>query len=799
MAGSAALPGLAAASLCLHCELPIASGAKGRFCCSGCEVVYELLRTDELQRYYRLRQGPGTRVVDLPKSDRDLSWLRESLDQTSSEGRQHLRLDLQGIHCSGCVWILEKTFEQEPGSLRIIVNPAIGSADIWFAADFPLESWVRSVERFGYRFGPDLKSKGQGSDSILMRLGICVAIAANVMLLSLALYLGLQEGRLYTIVRELTYVLASLSVIIGGPTFFRSAWAGLRNRVLHLDVPISVGILLAFAGSSWAFWSGSDRAMYLDSVSVFIALMLLGRYLQERVLRANRNQLLASDGTKGLRSKLLVKGTPKQIASRDIVEGNELLIASGDLIPVESRLISSSGKISTDWINGESSATLSQAGDRLQAGSFNAGSNALRVLATQSFNASPLEVLLRPSLETDIGAHESGLARIVSSYYVVGVLLAAAGGFVAWLWATGDAIRALEVATATLVVTCPCAFGIATPLAHEIVQSRLRKEGLYVRAGDFLDRASRVVKIVFDKTGTVTTGSMKLSGLEAIETLSAKDRQILFELCAGSTHPTSMLILEALSPYKLSLPDESQGATAVEEVAGAGVRGMVGEAEYRLGRASWAEEASSEECGDQADSVFARDGRLLASFAQHEEARPDVHEEVQSLQEEGFEVFLLSGDSKERVNELSDALGLPEDHAFAQCNPVAKQDWLREHDQGDLLFVGDGINDSLAAQTATCSGTPALDRPFMAAHCDFFLGTDRIHPIRNALRYARKLTGVVRRNLVFALAYNILAISLAWAGLMSPWLAAILMPASSILIVMTTAFSLTQRSLQWKS
>lgn len=797
IAREATMPGAVADDLCLHCDLPVGRAGRGRFCCAGCELVYDLLRTDELQRYYRLRQGPGTRVTDLPKGDRDLSWLSDEIQETPKAGQKHLRLDLQGIHCSGCVWILEKTFKQEAGAHRLIVNPAIGTADLWFDEDFPLESWVRSVERFGYRFGPALKSNNPRADSLLMRLGICVAIAFNVMLLSVALYLGLEEGRLYELVRSASYGLATVSVVVGGPTFFRSAWAGLRNRVLHLDVPISMGILLAFAGSTWAFLSGTDNAMYLDSVSVFIALMLLGRYLQERVLSANRNRLLASNGTKGLRSKLLVDGAPKQIPSEEILRGNELLIASGDLIPVESRLVSESAQISTDWINGESSATTCQRGDRLQAGSFNAGSAALQVAAAQDFSASPLEVLLRPSVHDERGAHESGLVKTISSYYVVGVLLAAAGGFLAWLLATGDLGSALEVATAVLVVTCPCAFGIATPLAHEIVQSRLRKEGLFVRAGDFLSRASKVNKVVFDKTGTVTTGSMKLQGNGDIANLAPDDRQALFELCARSTHPTSLVILDALSSYEMKLRDE--GAMEVEEIPGCGLRGQSEGAEYRLGRPNWAAPEDSSEAQQGGAALFARAGKAVAQFALDEEARPDVHEEVKTLQEEGLEVFLLSGDSDERVTKLSAELGLPEQHAFSQQSPQEKQEWLSKYDQGDLLFVGDGINDSLAAQAATCSGTPALDRPFMASHCDFYLGTDRIAPIRSALHYAKRLAQVVRRNLVFALTYNALAIALAWGGYMSPWLAAILMPASSILIVMSTTFSLSRRSLLWKS
>lgn len=790
-ADTACAPPVAVAEFCLHCDLPLGRVAVGRFCCRGCEVVHALLRSEDLQRYYRLRQGPGARVADLPSQERDLSWLGEAVTENSDTGQKRAAVDLQGIHCSGCVWIFEKTFKKQPGAHRIIVNPAMGSAELWFDENFPLEEWVRSIERFGYRFGPALKSQNRQSDGLLLRLGICIAIALNVMLLSAALYLGLQEGRLYTWVRSLSYGLASISVLVGGPVFFRSAAAGLRNRVLHLDVPISMGILLAFAGSSWAFWTGTDSAMYLDSVSVFIALMLLGRYLQERVLTANRNRLLQSDGVKGLRSKLLVGTQPEVIPSQNIERGDELLIAAGDLIAVRSRLLSKVAQISTDWINGESSAKRFTRGDQLPAGSFHAGGAALRVQAMQDFSASPLEALLRPGPGAELGAHESGIVRLISSYYVIGVLVAAAGGFLAWLLITQDATRALEVATAVLVVTCPCAFGIATPLAHEIVQSRLRKEGLYVRAGDFLHRASNVGTIVFDKTGTVTTGSMTLEDSGTAAALDDDARQALFDLCAQSTHPTSAAIFEALRPYHLKLRDDID----VREVAGKGIECRVGNEDFRLGKASWACEGDAG--GD--DTVLSRSGEPLAHFSIREQVRPDVPHEIGALREAGFEVYLLSGDTHARVQALSDELGLPSSHAIAEHDPEQKRDWLAAHDHGDMLFVGDGINDSLAARRATCSGTPALDRPYMASHCDFYLGTDRLAPIRSALLAAKKLARVIRRNLAFALAYNAIAVGLAWAGLMSPWLAAILMPASSIAIVVATTATLSPRSLAWKS
>ncbi|MCP4447437.1 MAG: HAD-IC family P-type ATPase [Myxococcales bacterium] len=775
---------------CLHCSLPIGTGQRSAFCCHGCEAVYSLLHEGELERYYALRSGPGTPVVDRPAPSRDLSWLVEAYQDDSTETQRHLRLDIQGIHCSGCVWVLEKTFSRRAGALKLMTNPALGKIELWVAPEFPLDEWLYSVERFGYRFGPSLKDSDARVDSLLLRVGISIALALNVMVLSAALYVGLEEGLLYRVFRALSYGLASLSVVVGAPIFFRSAIAGLRNRVLHLDVPISLGIALTFAGSSWAFWTGRDNALYLDSVSVFIALMLLGRYLQERVLSANRNRLLASEGTEGLRSKRLSNHGIEVIKSLEILSGDQLLVAPGDLVPVAAKLLSPQALVSTDWISGESRARQHREGGALQAGSFNAGDQAFKVEATTDFDSSPLQALLCPSSQSDAAAHETGLIRTISKYYVAAVLLAALGGFSGWLLASGSLVAALEVATAVLVVSCPCAFGIATPLAHELVQSRLRGKGLYIRNGDFMGRLNNVQSIVFDKTGTLTSGQLTLAPSAELDALTANERDVLFTLASHSNHPVSSAVCRELRPKEPTLLDH----TCVTELPGMGMECRLEGGRYRMGQHRWATDESAGE-----GTVFVCDDRILAPLSLLEEVRSDAHSEIKALSDAGYKIYLLSGDSPDRVARLAIDLGIEADNALASQTPTDKQRWLQKHDRGDMLFVGDGINDSLAAKTASCSGTPALDRPFMASNCDFYLGTSNISPIRDALSAAGTLMRVVRRNLAFAVIYNILAIALAWAGLMRPWLAAILMPSSSILIVLATTISLSPRSARWKS
>jgi Cu2+-exporting ATPase len=376
----------------------------------------------------------------------------------------------------------------------------------------------------------------------------------------------------------------------------------------------------------------------------------------------------------------------------------------------------------------------------------------------------------------------------VVRWYVALVLLAAAAGFLAWLSATGDAVRALEVATAVLVVTCPCGFGIATPLAYELAHAGLRRVGLWVRTRDLLDRAVGVRQVVFDKTGTLTDGTLRLADPRALDALAADERALLYDLSIRSTHPKSRAVARALEGQGTFRPE-----IEVTEVPGRGVEAIIAGRRARLGAPEWAAP------GAPGDLAFSIDGTLRAALRTEETLRPDARAEIERLRAAGFEVWILSGDAPERVRELAAVLGVPADHAVGGASPEAKAAWLERHDRGDALVIGDGINDSLAVERAHVSGTPAVDRPFLPSKTDFTFVTPGLWPIGLCLRIARRLGAVVRRNLRWAVAYNVLAVSLSWAGLMVPWLAAVLMPASSILILAATGKSLSTRSPAWKS
>lgn len=778
---------------CAHCQEPLPPGAE-LFCCVGCEAVHGLLAKSGLDRYYDLGGGRGHPVL---LGATDHKWLEPIMEASSPR----VMLDVQGMHCSACVWLVEKLFSRQDGSHRILVNPAIGTIELNVDKAFDLRTFVSDVESFGYRLGPAIKRENEHQSDLVWRMGVCIAIAMNTMIFGFAIYSGLASGPVYRLFHALDFGLSLLSVLIGGTVFFRSAWASLRRRILHLDLPIALGILLVFASSTVTYVTRGGASSYFDTLDVFIALMLVGRFLQERVLAKNRAMLLASDGAESVYVRRLDKaGVVELTRAPELHEGDELVIGRGDLVPVDARLLGTEpASFSLDWINGESAPRTYEPGAIVPAGAFSHGAQALHLRAQTAFDRTALSSMLRSETRRDGDLpRATGWHRRLTRTYVVGVLTIASLTLAGWLLFTGDVPRTFDAVAAVLIVTCPCAFGIATPLAYELAQGSLRKLGLFVRTPGFLDRAALVQRVVFDKTGTLTTGRLCIDDLTKLRGLEDEDRSRLYTLAIHSSHPKSRAVVDALGRIEEARPARM---TDVRELLGKGMELHDEGHLYRLGARAWALAPASvpqlEPQLREHDLLFTRDGEVLCQIETREELRRDAAAEVKALQELGYETFVLSGDGEGATNDLARECGVPAEQAFGGRSPEGKRHWLEAATPKKTLFVGDGINDSLVAEAAECAGTPAIDRPFMAARSDFYFVTPGLRPVRAALLTAKRLEHVVHVNLVVALAYNLVTVSLAAAGLMTPLLCAVLMPLSSLSTVLATTLRL--RNPTWTS
>lgn len=786
----------ASTARCLHCDQPLVSDRAAPFCCVGCRAVNRLLRIGGLTRYYDLRRGPGLPPVDLESRRVDHKWL-ELIEQERAERGPPgpIDLDVQGIHCAACVWLFEELFRRHGGAAAgtISINPARGRVALQVSDDFPLTTWVEAVEEFGYVLGPAKSEEKKRSDDLLIRVGICVALAANTMVFAIATYLGLDDGPLYELLNQLSYAAGLLSVLVGGSVFIRSAAVALRRRVLHLDVPIALGIVLAFTGSTWSFFFASGHAAYMDTLTVFVALMLVGRWLQQRMLERNRAQLLADDGARGLLTRRIGERTVSIVPCTTVKADETLLIAPGELVPLPLRLDDEHASCSLDWIDGESRPRRFRRGETVPAGSFNVGSHAFSGTSLADFDLSRV-ASLTGNASKHITEDEPVATRWwsrLARFYVLGVVGLAVFSIAFWWWWSANPLFAIEVGTAVLIVTCPCAFGIAAPLAYEIVLTELRRRGVFVRLGDFLDRVRSTTKIVFDKTGTLTTGSLELTNPTALAALSERETSVLYNMTARSAHPKSLAIRRALE----ELGDAGLIDLRTEERPGLGLEAQDRGHAYRLGSPGWA--SGGVVC--EGDVVFAADGRVLAGFAVDERLRPGAGLEIDGLKAEGYELTILSGDDPVHVERLAGALQVPKDQARGALSPEEKAGYVRDHDPEHTLLIGDGLNDRMAMEVASCTGTPAVNRPFMASRCDFYFVSPGLGAVTQVLHAAERLGSVVRQTLGFALVYNVLAVSLAVCGVMKPWLAAVLMPASSLSTLAYTALALRGRGEKWKS
>jgi Cu2+-exporting ATPase len=782
------------AHACLHCGGALAARDRDGFCCVGCRVVHGLLHAQGLSRYYDLRGGAASPAV-AAKPGRDLKWLEPIEARLAQcEGADRVELDLQGIQCAACVWLQEELFQRRgEGALDIVVNPAIGRVELQVTRDFPLRAWIEDVERFGYLFGPAIKREAPRSSALLGRIGVCVALAMNAMMFSIPLYIGLREGAVYVAFRWMGLILATASVIVGGWVFIRSAWEALRRGILHLDVPIALGVILAWVGSVWNFSQARDNGSFFDTLATFIALMLVGRWLQERVIERNRMMLLASDGVDDLLARRVTGERVEVVPCRDLHAGDSVLVAPGDLIPVRAKLTDASASCSLDWINGESAPRAFSRGDSVPAGAFNLGVAAITLTAEEDFVNSGLPGLLRTTRD-----HAADTARStrwwqrITRGYVLSVLVVSVASFAWWALYRHDFHGALQATTAILVVTCPCAFGLATPMAYELILAGLRRAGLFVRSSSLLDRLPAVRRVVFDKTGTLTTGVLELRDPRALDALSGEDREALYNIAVRSTHPRSVAVRRALESSASAV--RYRDGWDVREETGAGVELTREGTRWRLGRRDW---AAGE--GDGREMVFARDDRMLAALETAEVMRPDAPDEVRALTAAGYDVWILSGDTPDRVRAMAARLGVADDHAIGGCSPEDKARWLAAHDRQDTWMIGDGINDAPAVERAFCSATPAVDRPFMPARTDCHFVTAGLGPVRLALRMARVLAAVNRRNLAVAVVYNVGTVALAFAGRMSPLLCAVVMPLTSLSILLATMATLTPGRATWRS
>jgi len=756
--------------LCKHCgaQLIDMRMLDSGFCCAGCSYVFRLVHEHGLAGYYRIKDEITVPADAAVFQARDYAWLETALRGAElavagSARPPELVLDLQGVSCAGCVWLIERLFAQQVGARDIVANAQLGTVRLrWIVGVFDGVSFARILQAFGYLVGPLGNARTELESRVLAkRIGLCTAFAMNVMLFTFPVYFGMEAtfeyARLFGL---LSLAFSSLSFLVGGIYFLGRALRALRVGAMHIDLPIGLGIMGAYTGSLYGWFASEERFIYFDFVSGFILLMLIGRWAQVSAVERNRRRLLE------LQPKPPHVWTEDagEVAPETLRVGQVYVLKSGQTNPVESQLGAEGATISLASINGEAEPQVLAPGSRVPAGAVHIGLLPLRLTARQKWNESLLAQLLHTPER--VLARDGWLDKIVRGYTGAILGLALLAG-VSWWWGTGDALRTWAVVTAVLVVSCPCAVALAFPLGDELATVALRRRGVFVRDEELWTRLRHVRQIVFDKTGTLTLETPVLLNPEVLRTLEPSARSALHTLVRDNPHPVSQALFEnllAAGPSEV-LPGE------LSEVVGYGVE--LGE--WSLGRAGWRAVPQRTEA-----TVFSRAGIVMAEFIFADTVRSDARVEVDALHRRGLVVQILSGDRRAKVAALARELGLSSSCALGDLSPQEKAAWFAGDRATDALMLGDGANDSLAFDRALCRGTPVIHRGLLEQKADFYYLGRGIGGVRALFEVDAVRRQTQRVILVFSILYNVLAVGLAVAGKMNPLIAAILMPVNSL-------------------
>ncbi len=773
------------------------------FCCAGCRSVYEIVQAAGLSSYYaqpELKLRPVRPAGKRKYQELDDADFQRDHCHDEPTGLRSVELLLEGVHCSACVWLVERVGRVVPGvtSSRLDLSRNVVALS-WDPGRATLSAIARALESLGYpahALGASLADATRQRDrALLLRLGVAGAAAGNVMLMALALYSGALTGMepaYQALFRWGSLVIATPAVFWAGAVFLRGGWAALRTQTPHMDLPVSIGILAGYVGGAVNTVTGSGE-IYFDTLCTLIFLLLIGRYLQQNHHRRSTTQSELLLALAPQTAHVVEGDTEREVPALHVAALALVRVGAAERIPVDGIVDRGTASIDTSLLTGEPMPTEAQVADRVYAGTTcQSGELWIRVEAA---GAATRLGRLMASVEK-AQQERSPIVRLadrVAGYFVLVILALAA--LTLGLWLKLDAAHAVDHTVALLVVTCPCALGMATPLAVSAALGRAAKAGILFKGGEYVEALARPGVIVFDKTGTLTLGQPELVAWLGDTAFQAPLRAAE-ALC---THPLARAIQRAFPPSDLK-------AEQVQELAGGGISATVAGVALLAGSPAlvtrvlggipaWAQ--SSIEV--QADAgrtpvLVAADGAVRAVVTFGDALRPEASANLARLRKLGFRFEILSGDHQRVVDGVADELGIARCNAYGGQSPEAKLERIRELGRHSrVVMVGDGVNDAGAMAAATVGVAVHGGAETCLRAADVFATRPGLGPVADAAAGARRTLAAIRRGITISLVYNVAGIGLAAAGLLSPLLAAVLMPLSSISVV---TFALRARTFE---
>ena len=792
--------------LCFHCQSPVPSrldvyvtidGHPQPLCCSSCQAAVQFIYDLNLESYYQYREQCSTNIVaDKNTTNAEYSRLHKALT-TLADGRQQLMLLIPDLRCVACVWLLEQVLGREEGVSEVSVNYATRRLRVVFDDRHSPATLAKRIEGLGYSVRADLPDASreaftQMRRSLLLKMGIAGIGMMQVMMFAFGDYMsgGEMEVEFLALLRWASMALTTPVVLYSAWPFHRAAWFALKNRTLTMDVPVSLAIVSAWLLSIFNTLTNGVE-VYYDTACMFTFFLLIGRYaellsrfhfqqsqdllqhlLPDSVLRATHPE--ATDS--------ICVSTTERVALESLRAGDMLLVMPGETIPADGLVVRGHSGVSEAAFTGEAIPQPKQPGTRVLAGSVNHdGELLVRV------KCEPGEFVIRQiaRLNEQAGAWRPRWAQLAdrtASWFVAAVLLIAAAAGIYWYQA-GSADY-LVIMMTVLVVSCPCALSLATPVAYSIATTTLRKYGVVIKHGAFLERAAETTAVVFDKTGTLTEANLKVTdivlanaqALQGIPDPQQMCMSLASALEAGSEHP----IAHAFNaPYAFVVSNN-------EVVPGYGVSGDIDGYHYRLGLAEFALPQQDPRALPPSGSghwiVLSRQQQALAWFCLQDTPRAEASAIVSKLHHQGLRTAVFTGDRSMSVDSIRSLFSILD--IRTAMSPQDKVQAIRDLQQSArVMMVGDGINDTAAMAAADSSLAVTPRDSFVQNSADATLLSGSLMMLPAILVFSRKCQRIIRQNVTWSVVYNFTVIPLTLMGLVSPWLAALGMSLSSVLVV----------------
>jgi len=817
------------AGACFHCALPVdprdqyhveIDGEQQPVCCPGCKAVAELIRDTGMSNYYAMREAPQP-GAGRPADDAAEWQVYDREDMLaafaeSSDGTAEATIYVGGMYCAACSWLIETTMARVPGVLSADINPVTHRLRAsWHTDEIGLGGILATLANLGYDPQPLAPESASRPELLEQRAALKRLLVASLGMMQVMMFaVGLYAGDFQGMEPDMQYFLRWVSLAVTTPVvfysarpFFRSAWRGVIARAPGMDLPVSIAITAAFAGSIYATLTKAP-AVWFDSVVMFVFFLTLGRFLE---MRARHRSIDRSTALSNVLPNTVTRcGEDGQttIPGSQLVAGDLVLVRPGESIAADGILVDGDTAVDEALLTGEATPKPKSIGDPLLAGSINLdGIIQFRVQSTGSDTTlgtiSRMSERARYARPTYVQ-----IADRIASTIVFAILIIAAAVGTFWYITAPD--RAFVVTLSVLVVTCPCALALATPAAFAAAGTRLAQLRLLVTNGNAIEALARSTCILFDKTGTVTRGAPVIEEIEILDdTFDEKQcLRIAAALETVSTHPIASAFRAtgndvAISDQGVAVGNGVRGKIdsqvwrlgRAEFVDGQQLRpgraGFVDGQQLRLGRAGFVGAAlAATVAAEAAPTISATgiylgvDGRLVARFSISDELREDSADTISHLAGLGLRTGLISGDGEAAVQHTAGKLGIADYHA--NCSPEDKLEIIRTAQQkGEIvIMVGDGINDAPVLAGADASIAPAHGAMLAQTSADIVLVGDALRPLLLGILLARQTIRVVKQNLAWAIVYNATALPLAALGYVPPWAAAIGMSASSLIVVL---------------